>query len=147
MKVIRRNFGQGSGTQEQKLRDDELLLDRLIYRKIGSLTDNKLLVTPDSSDTEFHRWLLDMNNLHNKRNYPLISAGDPEPTPDLVALDEYLATLGQTEKYPFPQDTYNVESWLEIDDPEPERVIVDTSDNTYLTDSNGTEVLIYIAGA
>ena len=148
MKIIRRDYGQGAGKAEQKLSDstaphigqDELLLDRLIYRKIGSLTDNKTISTPSSSDSDFHRWLLDMNNLHNKKYYPLLSADGPTPTPDLIALDEYLGSLGQTEAYPFLNDTYNVESWIDTEGQADMRVLMDADDNTYLTD--GDEVLV-----
>ena len=150
MRIVRRDLGQGAGLAEQELSQssqpsiepDVLLLDRLIYRKIGSLTDNKLLVTPDSADTDFHRWLLDMNNLHNKKYYPLLSEDLPLPTPDLVALDEYLGSLGVTEDYPFLDDTYNVLAWLKIDYEPDGRILIDITDNTYLTDSNGTEILV-----
>ncbi len=144
MKVIRRDYGQGSDTQEQKKKTDELLLDRLIYRKIGSLTDNKGIVTPASKDSDFHRWLLDMNDLHNYKYYPLIAT--TQPTPDLTALDEYLGTLGVTEIYPFTEDTYKVKPWLTIEDQSTYRVLMDTSDNTYLTDTNGDEILVVYTG-
>ncbi len=143
MKIIRRDYGQGSDTQEQKKKTDELLLDRLIYRKIGSLTDNKSIVTPPEKDGDFHRWLLDMNNLHNHKYYPNLTADEPIPTPDIEALDEYLGTLGQTELYPFDEDTYKVEPWVDIEDQVAYRVLVDETDNTYLTDSAGVEVLVY----
>ena len=146
MKIIRRDYGQGSGKEEQKLNDDELLLDRLIYRKMGSLTDNKVLQSPTSDDSDFHRWLRDMNAYHNKIYYPGLTAGDPEPTPDLVALDEYLGSLGITEIYPFSQDTYKVESWITTESQPEYRVLTDKTDNTYLTDSSGTEVLVSYTG-
>lgn len=146
-RIVRRDYkNSGKAEQELKVDDNELMLDRLIYRRIGSLTDNKTLFTPADNDTEFNRWLLDMNNLHNKKNYPLLAADLPEPTPDLIALDEYLGMLGVEEEYPFDSDTYYVESWIEGGVVSPERAIMDMSDNTYLTDSNGTEVLIYISG-
>jgi len=143
MKIIRRDYGQGSDSQEQKKKADELLLDRLIYRKIGSLTDNRSIVTPLEKDGDFHRWLLDMNNLHNHKYYPMLTVDEPIPTPDLTALDEYLGTLGQTELYPFDEDTYKVDSWLEQLPQQEYRILVDESDNTYLTDSAGAEVLVY----
>ena len=143
MKIIRRDYGQGSDSQEQKKKSDELLLDRLIYRKIGSLTDNKSITTPLEADGDFHRWLLDMNNLHNKKYYPALSSDEPTPTPDLEALDEYLGTLGQTELYPFAEDTYKVEPWITTSSQIEYRALVDENDNTYLTDSNGNELLVY----
>ena len=140
MKIIRRDYGQGSGKEEQKLNDDELLLDRLIYRKMGSLTDNKTILTPATNDSDFHRWLLDMNNLHNKKYYPSFTG--VEPTPDLIALDEYLGSLGITETYPFQQDTYKVDSWLDTIGQTEYRILMDEDDNTYLTDTNGDEILV-----
>jgi len=144
MKIVRRDYAQGSDSQEQKVANDELALDRLIYRKIGSFTDNKVITTPPENDTDFHRWLRDMNNLHNYKYYP--SFAIKTPTPDLIALDEYLATLGVTDTYPFLQDTYDVAPWVTPDTQSVYRVLVDESDNTYLTDSAGTEVLVAYTG-
>jgi len=142
MKIIRKNYGQGSGKEEQKLKDDELLIDRLIYRKIGSRTDNKVLQTPPAKDSEFHRWLLEMDNLHIYKYYPSLHTG-PIPTPDLIALDQYLGTLGVTEVYPFQDDTYHSEFWLDGDATRtPVRYLVDASDDSLLTDSSGTEILV-----
>ena len=138
MKIIRRDYGQGSGKQETKLKTDELLIDRLAYRRLGSLTDNKMLTTPISASGDFERFLLDMNALHNHKYYP--SLVTKQPTPDLIALDEYLGTLGITEIYPFSEDTYKVEPWAVIGVQSTYRILVDESDNTYLVD--GDEVLV-----
>lgn len=143
MKLIRRDYGQGSGEEEQSLDDDQLVLDRLIYRKIGSYTDNKAIVTPQGNDTDFHRWLLDMNKLHNKKYYDdtiLVTA-------DLVALDKYLGQLGVSEIYPFKQDTYNSPNVLK-DIPQTEyRVlsVMDTNGNDieHLVDLSDDTVLVY----
>ncbi len=141
MRIVRRDYGQGSDSQEQKLGTDELSLDRLIYRKIGSFTDNKSILTPSSADSDFHRWLLDMNNLHNYKYYPNLYDG-AIPTPDLTALDEYLGTLGQTEIYPFTEDTYKVKPWVTLDDRVGYRILVDTGDNTHLVDTSDDTVLV-----
>lgn len=143
--IKRRDYGQGASDQEQTVdvsANKELSLDRLIYRRIGSITDNKSLVEPVLPTTDFNRWLLDMNNLHLHKYYPLLAVNKPIPTPDVVALDEYLGTLGDTEVYPFSQDTYNQEVWLDIDSQTEHRILIDKSDNTYLTTNNGTEVLV-----
>jgi hypothetical protein len=150
MKIIRRNIGQGSSSQEQTLSDsgsphvnkDELLIDRLVYKKLSSLTDNKVLETPVSASDDFKRWLLDMNNLHLHKYYPSLTSGTPIPTPDIVALDEYLGTLGVTDEYPFKDDSYSVEPWIEIEQILQDRVLLDTDDNTYLVDTSDDTVLI-----
>ncbi len=146
-KVIRRDYGQGASTQEANISDsatpsigsDELLIDRLIYKRMASLTDNKNLTTPDTPDTDFHRWLLDMNNLWQHKYYPLLHTG-PTPTPDIKALDEYLGTLGVTETYPFSEDTFHLTDWLSQESRSEYRILVDITDNTYLTD--GDDVLV-----
>ena len=140
MKIIRRDFSQGGDKEEQTLKPDELALDRLIYRRIGSLTDNKSITTPQEADTEFDRWLLSMNDLFSYKYYPELYTG-PTPTPALLALDEYLGSLGMGIDYPFPDDTYYIENWIEVDTQTAVRVLMDEADNTYLTD--GDEVLVY----
>ena len=141
MKVIRRNYGQGAGKAEQKVRDDDLLLDRLIYKRMGSLTDAKALTTPPEKDSEYHRWLLEMNDLHNSKYYPSLYAG-PIPTPDIVALDSYLGTLGDTEEYPFQQDTYSVEAWLEIEAQDEYRVLIEDTGTEEFTLMDGANTLV-----
>ena len=144
-RVIRRDYAQGNSNQEQNVDEGTLLLDRLIYRKMGSLTDNKLLTTPASSDTDFHRWLKDMDNLWNYKYYPGLHAlsGNPIPTPDLIALDEYLGSLGITEIYPFSQDTFYQPPWLKMEEQEEYRQLVDETDMSYLVDSTDNTRLVY----
>ena len=142
MKIIRRDYAQGAGKEEQKVDDDQLALDRLIYRKLGSLTDNKIITTPESNDTDFRRFLLDMNNLHNHKYYPSITAGTPIPTSDLKALDKYLGELGETEVYPFKEDTYNTEAWVTVDAQGEYRILFDESDTTYLVDPADGSILV-----
>lgn len=143
MKIIRRDYTQGAGEQEQKLKVDELTFDRLIYRMMGSLTDNKHLATPDKADTDYNRWLLDMNNLHNYKYYNALYDG-PTPTPDLIALDEYLGSLGTTYEYTFLEDTYDLEPWVSVDSQSEIRVLTDNDDTEYLIDpSDGTVLVRY----
>ncbi len=141
MKIVRRDLSQGAGKAEQKLDTDELQLDRLVYRKMGSRTDNRSIVTPLSADSDFHRWLLDMNNLYDYKYYPTMYSG-PIPTPDITALDEYLGSLGLIEEYPFKEDTFELDEWVNIHSQPEYRYLVDESDKTFLTDSNSTEVLV-----
>ena len=146
MKIKRLNYGQvSSGKQEVTLDGDELLIDRLIYKRLGSLTDNKNLVTPTGANSDYDRFLLDMNNLHTHKFYPEIALlmGLPKPTPDIIALDEYLGTLGVEDTYPFIEDTYSIENWLGEPGKETEvRVLVDKTDDTYLIDTTDNTVLV-----
>jgi len=145
MKIVRRDYGQGAGKQEALLNapGNELAIDRMIYRKMGSHTDNKVLTTPSSNSTDWERFLLDMNKLHNKKYYDdtiLVTA-------DLVALDKYLGQLGVSEIYPFKQDTYNSPNVLK-DIPQTEyRVlsVMDTNGNDieHLVDLSDDTVLVY----
>ncbi len=143
IKIIkRRDYGQGAGSEEAKLSDEELALDRLVYRKLSSWTENKVITTPDGPDTDFHRFLLDMDNLWIYKYYPTLHTG-PIPTPDLIALDEYLGTLGLTQDYPFKDDTYNTINWgITKEDSAEIRVLVDTTDNTVLMDTTDNTILV-----
>jgi hypothetical protein len=149
MKIRRLDYGQGSGKEEQKLDqssipsigNDQLSLDRLVYRKLGSLTDNKVITRPESADTDFHRFLLDMNNLHKYKYYKDIVSDYKLPTPDIIALDEYLGTLGVTENYPFISDRQDIPAWFDYEEPHEVRVLFDNSDNTYLVDTSDNTVL------
>ena len=137
MKVRRLNYGQGGNTQEVEKKDDELLFDRLIYRKLGSLTDNKVMTIPAKPDSDFKRFLLDMNNLHIHKYYTGLVDGLPLPTPDIIALDEYLGTLGITEDYPFLDDTQEIPLWFDgVDTNKQRRILVDGTDNTFLVQGN-----------
>jgi len=115
MKVIRRDFGQGSVAQEQGiLIDGGIIFDRSIYREIGSLTDNKSITLPTGPDSPFDRWLIAMNEYYDTG----------VASPELIAIDEYLGRLYEREVtledgsttlvYPFDTDGYWVKEWIDI---------------------------------
>ena len=97
---------------------DELGFDRTVYKSISSRTDNRSLVTPVDRDSEFHRYLLDMNKYHDTGVI----------TPQLQVLDEYLGRLGVEESYPFMDDAYISEPWIEYSSQDPFRNVVHIDD-------------------
>jgi len=121
---------------------DKLNMSRATYQKLGSLVKNKSLVDDYDSGSlpaEYIRVLDELNNLFLKTNYPLLS-GDLVIEPGIIELDEYLGTLGIDDNYRYSKDFVNIPAWMESEDPAEMRVLVDNSDNTYLTD--GTDVLV-----
>ena len=126
MKTRRLDYSQGSiQSQEARLKDNEVGLDRTVYANISSLTDNKSIVTPDDDDTPYHRWLLAMNEYQDTGII----------TPELQRLDEYLGELGVTEDYQYNDDTYNIEAWIAPIQQEPTRNVV------YGTETNKQNVI------
>ena len=83
-----------------------------IYERISNITDNKTLTTPTDTKNQFEQWLLDMNNLYNKKYYPELTADLPEPSDAIVSFDEYLGGLGLKENYPYTANTYSSEPWI-----------------------------------
>jgi len=128
MRIIRHDANQGAiDTQETKTITDGIALDRVVYHKLSNRTDNKVLTTPLDNSSEYDRFLLDMNGLFYYRDYP--GAGYPAPTAEFVALDEYLSTLGITAEYPFQDDMYHIEPWIEYDERPTTRNVIDQTGN------------------
>jgi len=124
--------------------DDNILLDRNIYQRLSSLTKNKNILAEYNAGTlppAYVEFLDRMDTL-------LIALNSNEPNTqiadsDILIINAYLGSLGETEQYAYSKDWVQVKDWIAIGIPQTEyRVLVDESDNTYLTDSNGTEVLI-----
>ncbi len=100
MKVTRLSLTQDA-IQQHEARDD-LVIDRTVYRKMSSLTDNKILQNPTGKDSKFDRFLLDMEDIHRGK---LVDA-------EVSYLDQYLGNLGDGTEYPFIEDMYIVSPWL-----------------------------------
>jgi len=118
--------------------------DRAFYQYLGSLVKNKTLLDDYQNEViplEYRRLLDEMSDLCTKRNYPLLGA-DIVIEEGIVALDEYLGTLGIDLTYPYEKDIVNISAWLEINSQTEYRILVDLKDNTYLTTSNGNEILV-----
>ena len=135
--------------------DNELLFGRELYQTLGSLLKNKDVATRDV-DTgavtinwekvteEFASFAEDVNNLWLHTYYPELAIANniPTPTPQIILVDEYLGNLGVSQEYNYIKDFINVTPWLDITKQSEYRVLIDEDDNTYLTDSNGDEILI-----
>ncbi len=128
----------GSGT------DGTLDMSRLTYQALGSLVQNKKILELYENDRlplEYRRVLDELNELYLRDNYGILGAGIIVKD-GIVALDEYLGTLGLGIDYPYSKDAVNVDAWLEVESQTEYRILVDSRDNTYLTTSNGAEVLV-----
>ncbi len=92
MKIIRRDYGQGSQDEEQKISDGSLIIDRLIYRKLGSWTENKIVTEEEKDKGDYGRFLTDISDYYDGGT----------PTAALAALDEALSVFNYTdERFPF----------------------------------------------
>ena len=123
MKTRRLDYSQGSiQSDEARVKNSEVGLDRTVYASISNITDNKIIVTPEDKSSSYNRWLLDMNKFTDTG---VIS-------PELDELDTYLGTLGVTEDYPYSDDTYGIKPWLVVEEQEPFRNILHaTRDNNH----------------
>jgi len=135
--------------------DDSLLFSRAIYQILGSLIRNREMATKDV-DTgvitidwdklppAYAEFAEEMDRLWKHTFYPelVIAQGIPAPLPSTVLANEYLGDLGITTTYAYSKDIVNIPSWIDITEQSEYRVLIDDSDNTYLTDTNGTEILV-----
>ncbi len=118
--------------------------DRAFYQYLGSLVKDKTLLNDYENNAiplEYRRMLDEMNDLHIKKNYPILGS-ETIIKDGIIALDEYLGSLGVDLTYPYEKDVVNIPAWLDVIEQAEVRVLVDMSDNTYLTDNNGTEFLV-----
>ncbi len=131
MKIRRIDHSQSAmKSQEGRIISDELGIDRAVYAKMSSLTDNKTLIEPIDNLSPFDRFLLDMDQIHQ---------GDTS-NPVMMQVDKYLGNLGDTVNYPFADDTYNVEPWIDTTEQSAYRnVITSQADIDYnvITDISG----------
>ena len=119
----------------------KLILNRSIYQRLGSLTNNKTILDDYNNGRlpeEFVRFLDRMDTISDDT---IIS--DPE----ILLLDEYLGSLGVTVEYFYSKDTVDIPQWIADFGTQTEyRILVDESDNTYLTTNSGSEILIAYTG-
>ena len=122
--------------------DSTLGISRHLYQLLGSLVGGRILSTAYNDGTlpkEYIKLLDDLNILHLVKNYPELSEGLIVPE-GIAELDEYLGSLGVSEDYSYSLDTVNIPAWLDVGSQSEYRVLMDTSDNTYLVD--GSEILV-----
>ncbi len=132
MRVRRFHQNQDALQKHEGQANDDLILDRVTYKKLSSLTDNKIIQNPTGKDSEYDRFLLDMDTILKGTN---TDAG-------VALLDQYLGNLGVTIDYPFRDDTYGIESWIDVEDQSPTRnVIADISGVIYnvIAEEGGTD--------
>jgi len=129
--------------QESDLNED-IRINRNTYQQLGSLAQNKTLVTLYNEGklaAEYIRLLDELNDLYIVKNYPEL-ASEITLADYIEELDEYLGSLGVSIEYEYEKDKVNISPWLAVDRRTPTRVLTDETDNTYLTTSSGTEVLV-----
>ncbi len=144
MAIILTNKSQETGNLV-KLVGDKLLFSRTIYQHLGSLNKNRNLVSDYEADLlpKKYKEILDsLNDLHLKTNYPKLYP-DIEVSKDTMELDEYLGSLGLTEVYPYSKDSVFIPDWIAAVNGETKiRILVDTSDETFLIDTSDNTVLV-----
>jgi len=119
-------------------------INRSTYQYLGSLVKNKKLLELYNNNqipNEYRRVLDELNDLFIKVNYPSLGL-DIVVEPGIVELDEWLGNLGIIQEYPYNKDSVDIPVWIPSEALTEVRVLIDKSDNTYLTDSSGTEVLV-----
>ena len=124
--------------------DNKLKFSRQFYQFLGSVVKNKQLLDDYNNDKlslEYKRFLDEMNDLFIVVNYPELSSGIIL-SEHIKLLDEYLGDLGSISEYIYSKDSVNIPQWLSISKQTEYRILIDDDDNTYLTDTNGTEVLV-----
>jgi len=132
--------------------DRNLIAERSIYQRLGSLVFNKTISDDYNNDrlpAEYKEFLDAMNALHAQIKTIGSSPDDIEySSPGSIALiDEWLGSLGINLDYRYSKDFVNIPQWIDMEGGQTEyRILVDKSDNTYLTDSNGNEVLVSYTG-
>ncbi len=111
MRIRRQDQNQDAMQKHEGQAKDDLILDRVTYKKLSSWTDNKVIQDPTGKDSEYDRFLLDMND---------INSGIATDT-GVLLLDQYLGNLGVTLDYPFRDDTYQLEPWITVEEQDPTR--------------------------
>ena len=119
---------------------DEIGFNREIYKKLGNRTFCKTL-TVDSANTSFNRFMLD-----------LVAYDETGiATPEIVAMDDYLGSLGLSEDYPFIDDKYETPGFtVENNKQSPIRNVISDNiidDNVIYFDGLDTYNVVYHTGA
>lgn len=107
--VTRKTVSQGTG--------DKLLLSRGVYQYLGSLKNCKNIVYDYDNGNipgEIKEFIDRMSEIY-----------DGTASSDIVAIDEYLGSLGETEHYPYSKDATNIPAWVGIGDRVQTRYLVD----------------------
>ena len=123
--------------------DGNIRMARSIYQRLGSLVLCKKILDDYENDKlpgEFKDFLDAFDDITFNKSFP------DEPQRDIeynwLLLDEYLGNLGSVQEYEYSKDIVNIPAWSSTVKQSEYRVLVDTSDNTYLTTNGGTEVLV-----
>jgi len=125
--------------------DGKISMSRLTYQALGSLVQNKKILelyNENKLPLEYLRTLDELNDLYLKRNYPGLYDGSMIKD-GIVALDKYLGSLGVDIEYPYSKDAVDIAAWLYVESQTEYRILIDETDNTYLTDGSANVVLIY----
>ncbi len=112
--------------------ENEVLMPRFIYSKLGNYTNQKSITLQDmeTENNEYKFFMMEMERLAKIINEKVI----PEEYENIQKLDEYLGGLGVDIFYPFQDDTYSVDPWLDIKTPSEYRNVI-----SRLVGSNGLE--------
>ena len=102
--IRKKSYGEVSGAEEVSSGDDYLYLGREVYKELGNLTKNRTIEVPSEVLTKYDRFITDINDW---------TLGTAEATDEMLAIDEYLGSLGVDLEYPFSADIPEVVMWLD----------------------------------
>jgi len=132
-----------SEQSSQPSTDNTLIMSRALYQRLGSLVANKTILDDYNNGKlpkEYVEFLDACEDINFNQSFPDAAQRTVEPNWSL--LDEYLGDLGTISEYAYSKDLVNIPEWLSSTEQSEYRVLMDTSDNTHLTDSSGAEILV-----
>ncbi len=122
--------------------ENEVLMPRFIYSKLGNYTNQKTITIDDmeTENNEYKFFIMQMQRLAEMIRRKEIPSKKYE---NIQKLDEYLGGLGTDEFYPFADDIYGMVPWLNVETKSEFRNVISKKRGT-----NGieTNVITSIAG-
>jgi len=143
IKVILQNPSQPRVATHDRSGDEHIGMNRVVYQLLGSLVKNRKLEDSYNSD-ELPGVYRDMLDQFNNMTFNNKGVGTPlDVKPGFKELDTYLGALGITRDYPYVKDIIDIPPWVNELNQTEYRVLMDFSDNTYLTDTANNILVVY----
>lgn len=124
VKVVLTNKSQQTGASGNKSTSDlNIRFNRLIYQRLGSLTQNKTILADYNAGKlpqEFADLLTELNKIH----YNINCGQEYTECQRAYTINEYLGSLGVTETYKYKKDYVVIPPWIDWSAQEATRNIV-----------------------
>jgi hypothetical protein len=106
--------------------ENRLMVPRFIYSKLGNFSDAKNMTRADieTEKNEYKLFIKEMDDVDNLQRQGL---SIPANLDNIVEIDKYLGSLGTEKEYPFMDDAYFSEQWLDPNKLHKIRNVVDYS--------------------